>query len=143
MDETKQRLKVSRLLVAKAFLITKLQRALESMAAQGVTTAGNLLYGLLCVRLLSIDGYAKFSFLFAFQPSLFLLMDIGSTSALAPLIGERIDDFIEQLRSQANLHTPCKALVHVWNREIAPSVQSARVSTSISRISREFAWISG
>jgi hypothetical protein len=89
-DVRKRRL--SRLLSARAFFIAKFQRAIESMAVQGITTVGNLLYGLLCVRLLSVDGYAKFSLLFAFQPSLALLMDIGSTSALAPLVGERTDD---------------------------------------------------
>ena len=40
----------------KAFLAPKLQRVVEFLAAQGITMAGNLLYGLLCVRLLPIAG---------------------------------------------------------------------------------------
>jgi hypothetical protein len=69
---------VSRFVSARAFIITKLQRAIKSKTAQGITTAGNPLYALLRVRLFLIDGYGKFSLLFTFQPSLFLLMDIGA-----------------------------------------------------------------
>lgn len=81
-----------RLLGAGNFIATKLRRVLESLTGQGFTTAVNLLYGLLCVRLLSVEGYAKFSLMFAFQASLSILMDVGTTSTLAPLVGERIDD---------------------------------------------------
>jgi len=81
-----------RLISARAFIFTKLQRVIESLMAQGFTTFINLLYGLICVRFLSMDGYAKFSLLFAFQSSLSLLVDVGTTSALAPLVGEQIDD---------------------------------------------------
>ena len=81
-----------RLISARSFILTKLHRVLESLAAQGFTTGINLLYGLLCVRLLPVDGYAKFSLLFGFQACVSILMDVGTTSALAPLIGERVDD---------------------------------------------------
>jgi len=81
-----------RLISARTFILTKLHRVLGSLAAQGFTTGINLLYGLLCVRLLPVEGYAKFSLIFAFQVSLSILIDVGTTSALAPLIGERIDD---------------------------------------------------
>lgn len=82
----------SRLISARPFILTKLRRVFESLSAQGFTTVINLLYGLLCVRLLPVEGYAKFSLLFAFQASLSLLVDVGSTSAIAPLVGERIGD---------------------------------------------------
>jgi hypothetical protein len=54
--------------------------------------AGNLLYGLLCVRLLPIPEFAKFVVVFAIQGSLVVLMDVGISGSLIPLIGERIDD---------------------------------------------------
>jgi O-antigen/teichoic acid export membrane protein len=75
-----------------AFLVPKLHRVGEFLVAQGITLAGNLLYGLLCVRLLPIGGYAKFAVVFAYLGSLVLLMDIGISGSLVPLVGEKIDD---------------------------------------------------
>jgi O-antigen/teichoic acid export membrane protein len=54
--------------------------------------AGNLLYGLLCIRLLPIGEYAKFVVVFAIQGSLIVLMDIGISGSLTPLVGDRIHD---------------------------------------------------
>lgn len=52
--------------------------------------AGNLLYGLCCVRLLYKPDYAKFALLFGFMGSLTVLLDIGISGTLAPLVGEQI-----------------------------------------------------
>ena len=52
--------------------------------------AGNLLYGLLVVRLLPIPDYARFAVLFGFMGSLTVLLDIGISGTLAPLVGEQI-----------------------------------------------------
>jgi hypothetical protein len=52
--------------------------------------AGNLLYGLLCVRMLPVPEYAKFAVLFGYMGSLTVLLDTGITSTLAPLVGEQI-----------------------------------------------------
>jgi O-antigen/teichoic acid export membrane protein len=76
----------------KAFFKTKLHRIVEFLVWQGITTAGNLLYGFLCVRLLPIGGYAKFAVVFAVLGSVVLLMDVGISNTLVPLVGERIDD---------------------------------------------------
>ena len=76
----------------RAFLIPKLHRVAEFLVAQGITLAGNLLYGLLCVRLLPLAGYAKFAVVFAYLGSLVVLMDIGISSSLVPLVGNRVDD---------------------------------------------------
>jgi O-antigen/teichoic acid export membrane protein len=76
----------------KAFLAPKLHRVIEFLTAQGITMAGNLLYGLLCVRLLSLADYAKFAVVFGFLGTLTMLMDINFSGTLIPLIGERIDD---------------------------------------------------
>jgi hypothetical protein len=76
----------------KAFLLPKAHRVAEFLAWQGLTMAGNLLYGLLCVRLLPVPEYAKFVVVFATQGSLVVLMDVGITSSLVPLVGDRIDD---------------------------------------------------
>jgi O-antigen/teichoic acid export membrane protein len=75
------------------------------MAAQGVTMAGNLLYGLLCVRLLPKLEYAKYAVVFAALGSLVVLLDIGISNSIAPLVGENtgdlqlIADYVASLRS--------------------------------------------
>ena len=77
---------------AKAFFLPKLHRIAEFLLSQGVTIACNLLFGLLCVRLLPIGEYAKFVVVFAIQGSLMVLLDVGISGAFVPLIGDRIDD---------------------------------------------------
>lgn len=76
----------------KAFLAPKLYRVAEFLVSQGFTIGANLLYGFLCVRLLPIPEYAKYTVVFGFLSTLSVLMDIGFSNALLPLIGERIDD---------------------------------------------------
>ncbi len=88
----RQPLLMSRLQSWKAFLAPKLRRVAELFVSQGIALAGNLLYGFLCVRLLPIPDYAKYSVVFSVLAALTLLMDIGFSGALLPLIGERIDD---------------------------------------------------
>lgn len=70
----------------------KLHRVVEFLILQGITTAGNLLYGFLCIRLLPVTGYAKFAVVFGFLGSVTVLMDVGVTNTLAPLVGERVGD---------------------------------------------------
>jgi O-antigen/teichoic acid export membrane protein len=76
----------------KAFLAPKLHRVIEFLASLGITMAGNLFYGFLCVRLLPIPEYAKFAVVFATLGTITVLMDISFSTTLLPLIGERIDD---------------------------------------------------
>ncbi len=76
----------------KEFLTPKFHRLAEFLASQGITTTGNLLYGFLCVRLLPISEYAQFAVVFGFLGALAILVDIGASSTLLPLIGERIGD---------------------------------------------------
>ena len=74
----------------KSFFIPKLRHVLHFLMKQGIAMAGNLLYGLLCVRLLPVTDYAKFAVLFGFMGSLSLLLDVGISNTLAPLVGEQI-----------------------------------------------------
>ncbi len=76
----------------KLFFGPKLHRVAEFMAAQGITMAGNLLYGFLCVRLLPKADYAKFAVVFSTFSSLALLSDIGVSTAMTPLVGEKVGD---------------------------------------------------
>jgi len=91
-----------------AFLVPKMHRVAEFLVWQGTAMAGNLLYGFLCVRLLPVPEYAKFVVVFAIQGSLVVLMDVGITGSLVPLIGDRIDDrqliadFVASLRQLAH-----------------------------------------
>ena len=75
-----------------AFFLPKLRRIAEFLVSQGITTAGNVIYGLLCVRLLPIGEYAKFVVVFSVQASLMILLDVGISGSFIPLIGERVDD---------------------------------------------------
>ena len=77
---------------AKAFFLPKLHRVAEFLVSQGITIACNLLYGLLCIRLLPIGEYAKFVVVFAIQGSLMVLLDVGISGTFIPLVGERIED---------------------------------------------------
>jgi O-antigen/teichoic acid export membrane protein len=70
----------------------KLRRFAEFFTSQGITTAGNLLYGFLCVRLLPIPDYAKFAVVFGCLGTMTVLMDIGFSKTLLPLVGDRIND---------------------------------------------------
>ena len=91
-----------------AFLVPKMHRIAEFLVWQGTTLAGNLLYGFLCVRLLPIEEYAKFVVVFVIQGSLVVLMDVGITGSLVPLVGDRIEDrqliadFVASLRQLAH-----------------------------------------
>jgi hypothetical protein len=86
----------------------KLHRLAEFFLKQGVTLAANLLYGLLAVRLLTKADYAMFAVLFAYQGSIVVLMDIGISGSLVPLVGERtndlqlIADYVASLRQMAH-----------------------------------------
>ena len=77
---------------AKGFFLSKLHRIAEFLVSQGIITAGNLLYGLLVVRLLPIGEYAKFVVVFSIQASLMILLDVGISGTFIPLVGERIED---------------------------------------------------
>lgn len=93
---------------ANAFFLPKLHRVAEFLVSQGFTTACNLLYGFLCIRLLPIDEYAKFVVVFAIQASLMVLLDVGISGTFIPLVGERIDDrqliadYLASLRQMAH-----------------------------------------
>lgn len=76
----------------KLFWAAKIHRVLEFFASQGITTAGNLFYGFLCVRLLPVSGYAQYTVIFGFLGTLSVLMDIGISNTLVPLVGQRIGD---------------------------------------------------
>jgi O-antigen/teichoic acid export membrane protein len=76
----------------KGFLIPKLHQIAQFLMKQGIVMAGNLLYGLLCVRLLPIADYAKFVVVFGIQGTLVVLMDVGISGSLIPLVGERVED---------------------------------------------------
>ena len=98
---------MSRFARRKSFLVPKLHRVAEFMAAQGITMAGNLLYGLLCVRLLPKLEYAKFAVVFSATASLVILLDVGISTSIVPLVGEKVGDlkliadYIASLRTVA------------------------------------------
>ena len=77
---------------AAGFLLPKLRQILQFLTKQGIAMTANVLYGFLCVRMLSKPEYAMFAVLFGFMGSLTVMLDIGISGTLAPLIGERITD---------------------------------------------------
>jgi hypothetical protein len=92
---------------AVGFLIPKLRQVVHFGMKQGVAMVGNMLYGLLCVRMLPVPEYAKFAVLFGFMGSLTVLLDVGISGTLAPLVGEQIENlslianYVASLRSIA------------------------------------------
>jgi hypothetical protein len=101
----------------RLFLALKSHRVAEFLVWQGITMAGNLLYGFLCIRLLPVSEYAKFVVVFATQGSLVVLMDVGISGSLLPLIGDRIDD----LRLIADFVASLRQLAH-WLFVIVASI---------------------
>ena len=75
---------------AREYLAPKLGHVAHFLMKQGIAMSGNLLYGLLCVRMLPVPDYAKFAVLFGYMGSLTVLLDIGISGTLAPLVGEQI-----------------------------------------------------
>jgi hypothetical protein len=89
-------------------LASRMRVIANFFAAQGVIMASNLFYGLLCVRLLPADEYAKFVVVFAVQGTVIVLMDVNFTGTLVPLVGERVSnykviaDYVASLRQLSN-----------------------------------------
>ena len=75
---------------ARSFFVPKLRQVAHFLMKQGIAMTGNLLYGLLCVRLLPVSDYAKFAVLFGYMGTLTVLMDIGTSNTLGPLVGEQV-----------------------------------------------------
>jgi hypothetical protein len=75
---------------ATSFFIPKFRQVAHFVTKQGIAVVGNLVYGLLCVRILPVPDYAKFAVLFGYMGSLTVLLDIGIAATLAPLVGEQI-----------------------------------------------------
>ena len=101
----------------KAFLAPKLHRVVEFLISQGIALAGNLLFGLLCVRLLPIPEYAKYVVVYGVLGTLSLLIDVGFSQSLLPLIGSRIDDS----RLIADYVASLRQLAHWLYFAIAPA----------------------
>jgi len=139
-----------------AFLAPKLRQLAEFLTKQGLTLAGTLLYGLLCVRMLPVDEYARFTVVFGVQGTLVLLMDIGITNSLIPLVGEQVGnrrliaDYLASLRQVAHwifaLVAPATAIAYpllVRNRgwgwqEIAAMLAILIVSAWFARVSAAY-----
>lgn len=59
---------------------------------QGAVQILTVVFGLLIVRLLSVDSFAQFSLALGFQTTLGSLMDLGYAGTIVPLVGERFAD---------------------------------------------------
>ena len=62
------------------------------LVGQGATQAVTTLAGLFLVRRLSLEAYAQFGLAMGFQAVFANLMDLGITSTIIPMVGERRDD---------------------------------------------------
>jgi O-antigen/teichoic acid export membrane protein len=91
----------------KAFIAPKLRTVIHFLLAQGLTMAGNLAYGFLCLRMLNITDYAMYSVVFGFLGSLTVLLNAGVSNTLAPLVAEEVNnlpliaDFTASIRNIA------------------------------------------
>jgi O-antigen/teichoic acid export membrane protein len=77
---------------AYALVASRWRLMAQFLTLQGITAAGNVLYGVLCVRLLPTADYAKFVVLFGVQNTVLILMDANFSNSLVPLVGEHVDD---------------------------------------------------
>jgi O-antigen/teichoic acid export membrane protein len=59
---------------------------------QGALQGANILAGLYLVRTMSIEAYAQFGLAVGFQQTVGLLMDLGFTSTIIPLVGDQGDN---------------------------------------------------
>jgi len=59
---------------------------------QGAVQGVQVLMGLLLVRWLSVEAFAQFGLTFGFQLAMNTLMDLGISSTIIPLVGDRRDD---------------------------------------------------
>ncbi len=101
---------------ARSFFVPKLHQVAHFLMKQGIAMTGNLLYGLLCVRLLPVPEYAKFAVLFGYMGTLTVLLDIGISGTLAPLVGEQIAN----LQLIANYLTAMRRLAQRLYLIVAP-----------------------
>jgi len=101
---------------ARSFLIPKLRQVAHFLMKQGIAMTGNMLYGLLCVRMLPVPEYAKFAVLFGYMGTLTVLLDIGISGTLAPLVGEQITN----LQLIANYLTAMRRLAQRLYLMVAP-----------------------
>jgi len=61
-------------------------------AGHGAIQLLSVVFGLVVVRLLSVESYAQFSLALGFQITLGSLMDMGYAGTIVPLVGERFAD---------------------------------------------------
>lgn len=59
---------------------------------QGAVQLLGVIFGLVVVRLLTVESYAQFSLALGFQTTLGSLMDLGYAGTIVPLVGERFAD---------------------------------------------------
>lgn len=59
---------------------------------QGTLQGVNVLVGLFLVRTLSVEHYAQFGLAYGFQTTASMLMDLGYSSTIIPLVGQRVND---------------------------------------------------
>jgi O-antigen/teichoic acid export membrane protein len=59
---------------------------------QGTLQALNALSAIFLVRALSVEHYAQFGLAYGFQMAAAVLMDLGFTGTIIPLVGDRVDD---------------------------------------------------
>jgi O-antigen/teichoic acid export membrane protein len=59
---------------------------------QGALQGLQLISALFLIRALSVDSYAQFGLALGFQATVGTLMDLGFSSTIIPLVGDRVDD---------------------------------------------------
>ena len=100
----------------KTSVLPKLRHVGQFLVKQGIAMVGNLLYGLLCVRILPVPDYAKFAVLFGYMGTLTVLLDVGTSNTLMPLVGEQVSN----LQLIANYVTAIRSLAQRLYLIVAP-----------------------
>lgn len=83
---------IRNLQLLKARYSSRIKTVRNFLAGQGTIQVITILNGILLIRWLSIEQQAKFSFAFSIQSSLAILVDLGFTSSIIALVGQKSND---------------------------------------------------
>jgi hypothetical protein len=75
-----------------AQFIGRLKTLIAFIGGQGGNLLANVAFGLLCMRLLPAEDYAKFVVVYGLQATLLILMDANFSGTLIPLVGDRVEN---------------------------------------------------
>ena len=103
------------------------------LAGQGSVQILNLISGFLLLRWLSIEAYAQYSVTFGFQSTLSMLIDLGFSSSIVALVGDRGSD-------KEVVGTYIRSAKHFRNRLFAVIIPLAAIAFPLIASKQHWDW---